>query len=102
RWYRVNPQVTVKEPLFDRVKLGAQLSELARKPFDPLLLPLTRVSIDDEGTKLKFVTDDQQFEYDLKAEKLAKLGKAPALPAGPAGTTPDQQQKMRELLGEER
>jgi dipeptidyl aminopeptidase/acylaminoacyl peptidase len=102
QWYRVNPQAATKEPLFDRVKLGAQLSELVRKPLEALQLPLTRVALNDEATKLKFVNEDLQFEYDLRAEKLTKLGKAPPLPPGPAGISPAQQQKMKELLGEER
>src|SRR5260370_2801333 len=51
QWYRVNPQNSSKAPLFDRVKLGAQLSELVRKPFDSQQLPLTRVAVNDEGNK---------------------------------------------------
>jgi dipeptidyl-peptidase-4 len=99
QWYRVNPQHAFKEPLFDRVKLGAQLSEQVRKPLDPAQLPLTRVALNDEATKLKFVTENLQFEYDLRSEKLDKLGKAPALPAGP---TPEALEKMREQLGDEK
>jgi dipeptidyl aminopeptidase/acylaminoacyl peptidase len=102
QWYRVNPAAAAKEPLFDRVKLGAQLSEQVRKPFDPLQLPLTRVAVNDEGTKVKFVTEGLQFEYELKADKLTKLGKAPPVPAGPAGMSPAQQERMKEILGEER
>ncbi len=32
QWYRVHPHAVVKEPLFNRVKLGAQLSELRTSP----------------------------------------------------------------------
>jgi dipeptidyl aminopeptidase/acylaminoacyl peptidase len=102
QWYRVNPATASREPLFDRVKLGAQLSEQVRRPFEPLQLPLTRVSMNDDGTKLKFVTEDLQFEYDLKAEKLAKLGKAPPPGPGPGNMTPEQLQRMKEILGDER
>lgn len=102
QWYRVDAQAAVKTPLFDRVKLGAQLSELVHKPLEPNQLPLTRVALNDEGTKLKFVTDNWQFEYDLKSEKLAKLGKAPPQPTGPAGMSPVQLERMKEILGEER
>src|SRR5262249_41350131 len=45
------------------------------------MLPLTRTSINDEGTRIKFVVENFQYEYDLKAEQLAKLGKAPPQPA---------------------
>jgi dipeptidyl aminopeptidase/acylaminoacyl peptidase len=102
RWYRVNPSAATKAPLFDRVKLGAQLSAEVRKPLDAAQLPLTRVSLNDDATQLKFVTENYQFEYDLRAEKLTKLGKAPIVPAGPGGMSPEQLEKLRELLGEER
>jgi dipeptidyl-peptidase 4 len=112
-YYRVNPKLKTKEPLFDRAKLGTLLSEMVRKPLDPASLPITRLSVNDEGTKLKFVVEEPvpasagdappagakgkggrggvgdprprgtQYEYDLAAEKLTKLGPAPAAPAGP-------------------
>jgi dipeptidyl-peptidase 4 len=102
QWYKVQPAQAKKEPLFDRVKLAGQLSVEVRKPLDPLQIPLTRGSLSDDGAKFKFVTDGWQFEYDLAAEKLAKLGKATAPPTGINAMSPDQQQRMREILGEER
>ncbi|HSZ57171.1 MAG TPA: DPP IV N-terminal domain-containing protein [Tepidisphaeraceae bacterium] len=80
-WYRVNPKLAAKEPLFDCEKLGSQLSEMVQKPLDCAQLPLQRESVSDDGNKFKFVVDDFQYEYDLQAETLAKLGKAPAMPA---------------------
>ena len=47
---------------------------MVQKPLEPALLPLTRETLNDDGTKLKFVVDDIQYEYDLNAETLAKLG----------------------------
>src|SRR5262249_43357762 len=103
QWYRVNPREATKEPLFDRVKLAAQLSEQVRKPLDPLQLPLTRITLSDDAGKLKFVVEQLQFEYDLRGETLAKLGKAPPPgPGGPGGMTPAQLEQMRQVLGEER
>jgi dipeptidyl-peptidase-4 len=102
QWYKVQPKDAKKEQLFDRVKLGAQLSEEVRKPLDPLQLPVTRGSLSEDGAKFKFVTENWQFEYDLRAEKLAKLGKATAAPTGIGAMSPEQQQRMREILGEER
>jgi dipeptidyl aminopeptidase/acylaminoacyl peptidase len=102
QWYKVQPAQATKEPLFGRVKLAGQLSEEVRKPLDPLQLPVTRGSLSDDGNKFKFVTDDWQFEYDLRAEKLAKLGKAPPGPTGIGAMSPEQQQRMKEILGEER
>jgi len=116
-YYRVNPKLKTKEPLFDRAKLGTLLSETIHRPLDPASLPLIRLSLNTEGTKLRFVVPDQdqaaavgaaakgagrggrggggakdeappqirgtQYEYDLGAEKLTKLGPAPLGPAGP-------------------
>ena len=102
QWYKVNAREATKEPLFDRVKVGAQLSEAVRKPLDPNQLPLTGVSLNDEATKLKFLAEGFQFEYDLRSEKLTKLGKAPVGPPGPGNMSPEQAQKLKELLGEEK
>src|SRR5262245_44427440 len=59
-YYRVNPKLKTKEPLFDRTKLGTLLSEVTHKPLDPSALPLTSLSLNDEGTKLKFVVLDPE------------------------------------------
>src|SRR5262249_11516750 len=99
QWYRVNPREATKEPLFDRVKLGAQLSEMLRKPLDPHQLPVVSLTLNDETGKIKFVSGEWQFEYELRGEKLAKLGKAPV---GPPGMSPETQQKLKEMLGEEK
>jgi dipeptidyl-peptidase 4 len=79
-YWRVDPRQAMKAPLFDHAKLGTLLSEATQKPLDAAQLPLTRPTINAEGTKLKFVVEDVQYEYDLQGEKLAKLGKAPAAP----------------------
>ena len=102
QWYRVDPRGATKLPLFDRSRLAASLSEEVRKPLDPLQLPISRATLSEDGVKFKFVTEDYQFEYDLRAEKLAKLGKAPRLQTGPGNMSPEQQQRLREMLGEER
>lgn len=102
QWYRVNAREGTKEPLFDRVKLGAQLSELVRKPLDPQRLPLTQVSLSDEATKLWFAAEGMQFEYAMRTEKLTKTGKAAPPPTGPGGLDADQIQKIKDVLGEQR
>jgi dipeptidyl-peptidase-4 len=71
-YWRVDPKSATKTPLFDRVKLATQLSELTHMPIDPIQLPLTRTSLNEEGTKLKFVVGELQYEWDLSAEKLTK------------------------------
>jgi dipeptidyl aminopeptidase/acylaminoacyl peptidase len=107
-YYRVNARLATKEPLFDHVKLCTLLSEATQKPLEAAQLPLTRVSLNSEGTTLRFVTDEMQYEYDLKAEKLSKLGKASPAPAfGPGaggrggfrrggGQQQEQQQQQRD------
>src|SRR6516225_953073 len=85
-YWRVDPKSATKTPLFDRAKLATQLAELTQKPIDPVQLPLTRESLNDAGTKLQFVVGELQYEWDLPAEKLTKLGKAPPAPrGGPTG-----------------
>jgi dipeptidyl aminopeptidase/acylaminoacyl peptidase len=103
-YYRVNARLGTKEPLFDHVKLCTLLSEATQKPLDATQLPLARVSINGEGTALKFVTEDTQYEYDLKAEKLTRLGKAPPAPQfgpgrggrGQVQRQDDQQQQQQQ------
>src|SRR5262245_54906473 len=73
--------------------------ELVQKPIEPALLVLSRASVNDEGTKMKFVVDDFQYEYELASEKLVKLGKAPPLPplTPPTGiSTRDEFERWRE------
>jgi dipeptidyl aminopeptidase/acylaminoacyl peptidase len=84
-FYRVNPKTATRTPLFDQAKLAASLSELVQKPLEPMALPISRGSMNDEGTKFKFVTEDFQYEYDLASEKLVKLGKAPPQTFVPGG-----------------
>jgi dipeptidyl aminopeptidase/acylaminoacyl peptidase len=84
-YWRVDARQGTKVPLFDAAKLATLLSELSQKPVEAGQLPLTRESLNTEGTKLKFVVDDWQYEYDLQAEKLSKLGKAPPAPVGLGG-----------------
>ena len=81
-YYRVNPKANSREPLFDQAKLAASLSELVQKPLESMQLPITRGSMNDEGTKFKFVAEEFQYEYDLPSEKLTKLGKAPPQTGG--------------------
>jgi len=76
-YWRVDCRQATKVPLFDAVKLATLLSQATEKPLDAAQLPLTRMTIDDGGTKLKFVVENTQYEYDLQGEKLSKLGPAP-------------------------
>lgn len=81
-YYLVDPKRGTKGLLFDRAKLAPQLSVLVKKPLDADRLSLSRVQVDENVEKLKFVSDGMEFEYDLNTEKLAKLGDAPTRPSG--------------------
>ncbi len=81
-YYRVDPSAGTKEPLFDRVKLGAQLGVFIKKPVDPKLLPITSVRVNEEGTEVSFVAERARYTYNLREEKLAKGGAAPTSNSG--------------------
>jgi dipeptidyl aminopeptidase/acylaminoacyl peptidase len=102
----VDPDKRTKEPFFDHARLAAQLSEVVRKPLDPNKLALTRVSLNAEGTILKFVAEGNQFEYTIGSQALKNLGKAPPLPAGlPPGIGGGDQERMeriRQIMEERR
>src|SRR5262245_55061508 len=49
-YWRVDPKLATKAPLFDRLRLAAQLMEVTQKPLDPVLLTLSRLTVNDEGT----------------------------------------------------
>ncbi len=87
-YVRVNPERGTRDPLFDRVKLSSQLSEALRKPLDPAQLSLGRAQMSDDGTELKFVSENIQFKYVFATEKLENLG-APQREAAPAGFDPN-------------
>ena len=75
-YYRVDPAKKSKKPLFDHTKLAGQLSQQSRIPVDPNLMTLSSLKIDAKGTKINFVYEKYRYEYDLKKEKLKKLGKS--------------------------
>ncbi|MCH8829051.1 MAG: hypothetical protein IID45_05685 [Planctomycetes bacterium] len=53
-YVRVDPVKRTKKPLFDHVKLAAQLSVMTKRPLDPNQLSLSRMSLDSAGLKMKF------------------------------------------------
>ncbi len=104
-YYRVNPTLAIKEPLFNHVKLATLLSEMVQKPLDAVQLSLTRMTINDEGTRIKFVVEEMQYEYDLGSEKLTRLGKAPTGPRGfpgPGGGRGDFRRRFEQLQEQQR
>lgn len=79
----VDPEKKAKGPLFDHVKLAAQLSELSRKPFDAINLSLGNLRFAEKGNILLFQVEENNYEYDLDKETLRKLPR-PTPPAGQA------------------
>ena len=99
KYWKVDPERRTKEPLFDQVKLAAQLSEAVKKPLDAGSLPLLRLKISDDAKLLTFQSGETLFEYTLATEKLTNKGKAQTV-AGQM--TPEAIERMKQQLGEER
>ncbi|HJZ92790.1 MAG TPA: DPP IV N-terminal domain-containing protein [Gemmataceae bacterium] len=103
KYWRVDPTKKTRDPLFDVARLAAQLSEAVQKPIDTDTLSLSRVTVTDDGAKMRFVHGDTQFEYELAAAKLTKLGKAPPAPRPfPKGDMDDRTREFIERMREER
>jgi dipeptidyl aminopeptidase/acylaminoacyl peptidase len=94
-YWKVNPKYGTKEPLFDRVKLATALSEATKKPQEPQALNLGRARVNDEGTKLTFVAEEYQYEWDLNTEKLTKGARAPRAPTPPGFENMSEEQRQR-------
>ena len=58
------------------------MSEAVKKPLEAVQLPLTRTTMNDDGTKLKFVVEDLQYEYEMQTDKLTNQKTAPYRPCG--------------------
>ncbi|OWK36321.1 S9 family peptidase [Fimbriiglobus ruber] len=92
-YWRVDPAKKTREALFDAGKLAAALSESTKKPLDAATVSLSRVSVAEDGKKLKFVFDEYQYEYDIAAGTLTKGAKAPRTGFQP---TPETLARMTE------
>ena len=100
KYWRIDPTRKLREALFDAAKLAAQLSEAVQKPIDTDTLALSRVTVTDDGAKLRFVHTDFQFEYEFGPAKLTKLGKAaPAPRTFPKGGMDERTRETRAGLG---
>ncbi|QEL13928.1 S9 family peptidase [Limnoglobus roseus] len=101
-YWLVDPAKKTKAPLFDAANVAAALSELAKKPLDVETLALSRVSVTDDGKKMKFAFDEYQYEYDLAAGKLTKGAKVvrtgfQASPETLARMTEEQRKQFEEI-----
>src|SRR5215467_9585241 len=82
-FFLVNPMTKSKKPLFDQVKLAAQLSDLSHRAHDPQNLPFSSLTFSKDHKTFAFNADSSRWEWDIAAETLKHLG--PATPAGGAG-----------------
>ncbi len=88
KYWKVDPDAKTKVPLFDHVTLLAQLSELSKKPIDAVSMSLRDIKVADDAKSMKFNFGTTQYEYDLVAATMKKLGNAPPPelpPGGPGG-----------------
>ena len=79
RFMFVDPSKKVKEPLFDHVKLAAQLSELHKKPYDSTTLPFDTVTM-TESDKFFINLESKWYLYDRDKQVLSKSEKGPEQP----------------------
>ncbi len=84
RFWLVDAERQVKQPLFDHAALATALSVATKKAQLGLQLELSGLRIDDKGEKLLFTNDGHRFEYELAKGTLVDKGPAPA--TGPGGS----------------
>jgi dipeptidyl aminopeptidase/acylaminoacyl peptidase len=101
-YWMVDPAGKSKRPLFDHVKLAAQLSELSKKPVDAANLALSQMSITDDAKKLRFAVDNVRYEYELETQSLKVAPPAQRPPAaGAAAAAQGQQDQQQEQQQQE-
>ena len=79
RFMYVDPSKKLKEPLFDQVKLAAQLSELHHKPFEAAGLPFDTVTM-TEPDKFFISVETKWYVFNRAKELLQKSEKGPDVP----------------------
>ena len=88
-WYIVDPAKKQKEPLFDREKMAARLSEIVQDPFEARHLPIRNLKASEDGRSFTFeVTSTREkkdstgkpdgkeifyFSYDVATQELTHL-----------------------------
>jgi dipeptidyl-peptidase-4 len=74
-FFLVNAVTKQKKPLFDHVKLAAQLSILHRKAFDPDKLPFSTLNFTKDHKHLRFQVDSTRYDWTLATETLTSMGR---------------------------
>ncbi len=73
-FYLVVPTTKTKKPLFDQVKMAAQLSDLSHRARDPQNLGFTSLTFSKDRKTFTFVSDSARWEWDVATETLKRLG----------------------------
>ena len=86
RFMLLVPATKTKKPLFDHVKLAADLSVLHRRSFEHKTLPFTTIDFADStnASLFQFRVDSMLYEFDLRTSTLTSKGRAPR-GGGPGG-----------------
>ncbi|MFN8582770.1 MAG: DPP IV N-terminal domain-containing protein, partial [Gemmatimonadaceae bacterium] len=71
----VVPPLKVKRPLFDHVKLAAELATAHHKPFDPNKLPFNTLNFTKDHKAIRFTVDSTRYEWNLAAETIRNIGR---------------------------
>ena len=76
-WYLVNAAARTKKPLFDQVKLAAQLSVIRKRAIEAYNLSeqFTIVNITKDHKSLRFAIDSTRYNWNIATETLTSLGR---------------------------
>ena len=77
KWWLVNAVTKVKKPLFDHVKMAAQLSVLRQRAIEAFNLSeqFTIVNITKDHKSLRFAIDSTRYNWNIATETLTSLGR---------------------------
>ena len=75
-FYLVVPSLKEKLPLFDQVKMAAELTAASGHAYDAYNLPFTSVDFGKDHKTFEFNADSSRWEWTLATEKLKRVGKA--------------------------
>ncbi len=74
-FYLVVPAQKLKKPLFDHLKMAAELSRLHRKPYEPNRLPFTTLNFTKDHKKFRFIVDSSRYEWSMLDQSLTQIPK---------------------------
>lgn len=62
-----------KKPAFDQQKLATELATITKTQTNPYQLPITNVSMNNDGAELQFTYDNRIWSYDLSSFKCKEI-----------------------------